>query len=100
MNTASRTGIFRRTVFPAVIAAAMGTVALLPLPAAEPRNMPVKEQNFIDTKSLFPAASDRTAWNAVLNNPRNRKHADELIRLAHDIAKKPVPALPATLFME
>ena len=100
MNTASRTGIFRRTVFPAVIAAAMGTVALLPLPAAEPRNMPVKEQNFIDTKPLFPAASDRTAWNAVRNNPRNRKHADELIRLAHDIAKKPVPALPATLFME
>ena len=64
MDTSSRTGIFRRVVFIAVIAAAMGTIASVPLQAAEPRNVPAKEQNFIDTKPLFHAVRSDAGGNS------------------------------------
>ncbi len=54
----------------------------------------------IDTTPLFPPAADRKAWQAVLRIPRNRKMARELIRMADRLLDEPVPALPASLFME
>ena len=54
----------------------------------------------IDTTPLFPPAADRKAWQTVLQIPRNRKIAGKLIRMADRLLDEPVPALPASLFME
>ena len=61
------------------------------------KNRPGKE---IDATPLFPPASDRTAWLAVLKKPHSRKIARELVRTAREVLTQPIPALPASLFME
>ena len=59
-----------------------------------------RERKTINSEPLFPPASDRTAWKTVLRVPRNGKLARELIRRARALLGEPVPALPATQFME
>ncbi|MBO4646860.1 MAG: heparinase II/III family protein [Lentisphaeria bacterium] len=59
-----------------------------------------RKRKNIDPTPLFPPASDRTAWEQVLRIPRNRKLARELVRRARALLREPIPALPATLFME
>ena len=54
----------------------------------------------IDPTPLFPPASDRAAWLAALKKPHSRRIARELVRTAREVLTQPIPALPASLFME
>ncbi|MBP1596938.1 MAG: hypothetical protein H6Q05_2315 [Acidobacteria bacterium] len=48
----------------------------------------------------FPAAEDRTAWDALLAQPLNQQRMVFLVKAAEGLQGKPWPALPATLYME
>ncbi|MBQ9336535.1 MAG: heparinase II/III family protein [Lentisphaeria bacterium] len=54
----------------------------------------------IDPAPLFPPASNRAAWLEALKIPRNRKQAREIVKIAREVQKQPIPAVPASLFME
>lgn len=49
--------------------------------------------------SFFPAASDRAAWQQLLNTPRGQAIYTDIIRQAEQLLSKPVPQLSAELFM-
>jgi hypothetical protein len=47
----------------------------------------------------FPPASDRAAWDR-LRDTVGETHVNEIIAQAEEMAQQPVPALPATLYLE